>query len=131
MTTDPVIEDDATNLELMGYLLRASAIRSITVASGEEGLDSAHPMPPDLILCDIHLPGIDGHQVARHSKPPDPRKIPLLAVTALAMVGDRDKVLASGFDGYLSKPIVPETFVKQVEGFLPSQRRVSPRSPSC
>lgn len=119
-----VIEDDPPSLELMGYLLRAFDYTPITLGNGEEGLESARSIVPDMILCDIQLPGVDGHEVARRlESDPVLRTVPLVAVTALAMVGDRDKVLASGFDGYLSKPVVPETFVKQVEVFLPLERR--------
>jgi two-component system cell cycle response regulator len=122
-----VIEDDPASLELMGYLLRAFGYTPITVENGERGLVAAQDASPDLILCDIQLPGIDGHAVARRLKGnPVLAQIPLVAVTALAMVGDRDRVLASGFDGYISKPIVPETFVTQIEAFLPSRRRKSP-----
>ena len=67
----------------------------------------------------MQLPDIDGFEVARWLKgDPDLRTVPLVAVTALAMVGDRDRVLAAGFDGYLAKPINPETFVRQMEVFL-------------
>jgi CheY-like chemotaxis protein len=114
-----VIEDDPPSLELMGYLLRAFGYTPITVETGERGLEAAQNQnaPPDLILCDIQLPGIDGHQVARRLKgDPVLAQVPLVAVTALAMVGDRDKVLASGFDGYISNPIVPESF--GADGFL-------------
>ena len=74
---------------------------------------SACSIPPNLIICDVQLPVMDGLEVARHVKS-DPvlRTIPLVAVTALAMVGDRDRVLAAGFDGYIAKPINPETFVR-------------------
>jgi two-component system, cell cycle response regulator len=125
-----VIEDTPTSLELMGYLLESFGYTPILTSDGEAGLDAAHREVPDLILCDIHLPDIDGHEIARRLKS-DPAlwTIPLVAVTALAMVGDRDKVLASGFDGYLAKPIVPETFVKQVETFLRPDQRVSFQRP--
>jgi len=67
----------------------------------------------------VQLPKIDGYGVARWLKShPYLRTIPLVAVTALAMVGDRDKMLAAGFDGYIAKPIAPETFVQEVEAFL-------------
>ena len=87
---------------------------------------------PDLIVCDVQLPDIEGFEVARWLKShPELRAIPLVAVTALAMVGDRDRVLAAGFDGYLAKPIDPETFVRQIEGFLPLERRAAaPRPPA-
>jgi two-component system cell cycle response regulator len=119
-----VIEDDQASLGLMGYLLQAFGYTPVNASSGEEGLEAARRAVPDLILCDIQLPGIDGYEVARQLKrDPVLAEVPLVAVTALAMVGDRSKVMASGFDGYLSKPVVPETFVKQVEGFLPPMRR--------
>src|SRR4051812_11199996 len=111
-----VIEDNPLSLMLMDYLLRAFGYTPISAGSGEEGLETARREIPDLILCDMQLPGMDGHEIARQLKRhPVLGTVPLVAVTALAMVGDRDKVMASGFDGYLSKPIVPETFVKQVE----------------
>jgi two-component system cell cycle response regulator len=114
-----VIEDNPTNLQLMIYLLRAFGHAVLTAMSGEEGLETAHRELPDLILCDIQLPGLDGYEVAQRLKSqPALRAIPLVAVTALAMVGDREKVLASGFDGYLAKPVVPQTFVQAVAGFL-------------
>ena len=87
---------------------------------------------PDLIICDVQLPDIDGFEVARRLKrDPELRPIPLVAVTALAMVGDRDRVLAAGFDGYLAKPIDPEMFARQIEDFLPlaNDPRRRPRRP--
>jgi two-component system cell cycle response regulator len=87
---------------------------------GQAGLDAARREPFDLILCDVQLPKMDGYAVAQQLKGhPVLKRIPLVAVTALAMVGDRDRVLASGFDGYIAKPIAPEAFVGQVEAFLP------------
>ncbi len=73
----------------------------------------------DLILCDLALQKLDGYGVAQRLRA-EPRlsAVPLIAVTASAMVGDRDKVIAAGFDGYISKPITPETFVTDVEGYL-------------
>jgi CheY-like chemotaxis protein len=115
-----VIEDNPTNLELMRYLLTAFGHDAVGVRGGEEGVTAAIERPPDLILCDIHLPDIDGFEVLRRLKmAPQTRAVPVVAVTASAMAGDREQVLASGFDGYMSKPIVPETFVKDVEKFVP------------
>jgi CheY-like chemotaxis protein len=115
-----VIEDNPTNLELMTYLLNASGHSITTATNGEEGLSAALESVPDLILCDLAMPVLDGFGVARRLKS-DPRLdgIPLIAVTASAMVGDRDKVIASGFDGYISKPITPETFAGDVERYFP------------
>jgi two-component system cell cycle response regulator len=114
-----VIEDNADNLDLMSYLLEAFGHTILTAQDGEEGLEMIQQETPDLILCDVHLPGIDGYEVARWLKGhPRLHSIPLIAVTALAMVGDRGRILAAGFEGYLAKPIAPETFVGEVERFL-------------
>jgi CheY-like chemotaxis protein len=117
-----VIEDNPTNLELMTYLLNAFGHVTIVALDGETGVEAALRELPDLILCDLALPGLDGFGVARRLKrEPALKGVPLIAVTASAMVGDRDKVIATGFDGYMSKPITPETFVAEVEAYLPSR----------
>jgi two-component system cell cycle response regulator len=114
-----IIEDNQANLALMTYLLRAFGHTVYTAMDGEAGIAAAHRELPDLIICDVHLPKVDGYEVARQLKRhASLGTTPLVAVTALAMVGDRDKVLAAGFNGYLSKPIVPESFVQEVEAFL-------------
>ena len=117
-----VIEDNPANMQLMVYLLQAFGHEPVEVETGEQGLELARQNVFDLILCDIQLPRLDGYGVAKTLKAhPTLKRTPLVAVTALAMVGDREKVLAAGFDGYIAKPIVPQTFVSQMEAFLPSQ----------
>jgi two-component system cell cycle response regulator len=108
----------------MGFLLRAFSHQPIEAVDGEEGLEAALCESPDLIICDIHLPRLNGYEVAQRLKR-EPRlaDVPLVAVTALAMVGDRDKVLAAGFDGYIAKPIEPESLVPQIESFLSAEKR--------
>lgn len=114
-----IIEDNPLNLELMDYLLRAFNYTVLAATDGDKGIELATREPADLIVCDVHLPTVDGYEVARRLKQhPVLREIPLVAVTALAMVGDREKVLAAGFDGYISKPIAPELFVSEVEAFI-------------
>ena len=114
-----VIEDNPTNLELMTYLLNAFGHTTIAARDGEEGVEVALRTIPDLILCDIALPKLDGYGVAARLKDePTLSGVPLIAVTASAMVDDRAKVIASGFDGYITKPITPETFVGEVEGYF-------------
>jgi two-component system cell cycle response regulator len=127
-----VIEDNPGNLELMTYLLKAFGHEVSTASDGGEGLEAVRREPPDLIVCDVHLPKVDGYEVARQLKiESDLKHIPLIAVTALAMVGDREKLLSSGFDGYISKPIDPEKFIPQIDSFLGAdQRGVLPASPS-
>ncbi|HOO12593.1 MAG TPA: response regulator [Bacillota bacterium] len=111
-----VIEDNPINLELITYILKAFNYTVLTATNGSEGIELAHSQRVDLIICDVHLPGMDGYQVARRLKGhPVLGNIPLVAVTALAMMGDRERVLAAGFDSYISKPIIPEKFIKQIE----------------
>src|SRR6266542_179674 len=127
-----IIEDNPANLELMTYLLRAFGHVPLTAMDGEEGLAAARREKPELIVCDIQLPGLDGHAVARAIKAEAALgAVPLVAVTAFAMVGDRDNVLASGFDGYISKPIDPETFVTHVEAFLRPDQRSKRAAPAA
>ena len=119
-----IIEDNLDNLELMRYLLEAFGHVALSACDGESGVAAVARERPDLVLCDIHLPGADGYEVARRLKS-DPvlARIPLVAVTALAMVGDRDRVIETGFDGYISKPIEPQRFVSDLESLLPQARR--------
>lgn len=115
-----IIEDNPANMELMSYLLAAAGHATTEAWTGEQGLELASQSAPDLVLCDLALPGIDGYAVASRLKGETSlAAVPIIAVTASAMVGDRDKVLAAGFDGYISKPITPETFATEVERFLP------------
>jgi two-component system, cell cycle response regulator len=121
-----VIEDNPDNLDLMVYLLQAFGHTTITLVDGGRALDVAREHRPDLIICDIQLPTVDGIQVANRLKSESSLSaIPVLAVTAYAMVGDRNRLLAAGFDGYISKPIDPEKFVDHIHEFLPVQHRSS------
>jgi two-component system cell cycle response regulator len=114
-----VIEDNPTNLQLVIYLLQAFGHDVSGAREGAEGIEMARHNKPELILLHIHMPKMDGYEVARRLREDlDCRKIPIVAVTALAMVGDREKLLASGFDGYISKPIEPESFSAKVQEFL-------------
>jgi two-component system, cell cycle response regulator DivK len=116
-----LIEDNEQNRYLLTFLLEQRGHEVVPAESGSLGLELAAKVSPDLILLDIQLPGMDGYAVARALKS-DPRlkSIPIVAVTSYAMVGDREKVLAAGAEGYIEKPIDPETFVPEVERFLRS-----------
>ncbi len=126
-----IIEDNQTNLDLMVYLFKAFGYAPVTAHDGREGLAAMADGLPDLIVCDLEMPGMNGYEFAREVKScPEWQKIPLMAVTAYAMVGDRDKVLAAGFDGYIPKPINPETFLGQVETFLRPEQQARRPQPS-
>ena len=116
-----IIEDNPANVELMAFLLTAYGHTAASAPDGARGIAVARAEPPDLVACDVNLPGIDGFGVLAALKAdPGLAGVPVLAVTALAMAGDREKVLAAGFDGYISKPIEPESFVAELEAFLPA-----------
>ncbi|OGB21340.1 MAG: hypothetical protein A3I66_04580 [Burkholderiales bacterium RIFCSPLOWO2_02_FULL_57_36] len=123
-----IIEDNQANMELMAYLLDAFGYRVHADFDGAAGIETAQRTLPDLIVCDVHLPEMDGYQIVRHLKGnPALSNIPVIAVTALAMVGDREKLLDAGFDGYIRKPIDPELFAGQIEKFLPVALRAHAR----
>jgi CheY-like chemotaxis protein len=122
-----VIEDNPTNLQLMVYLLCACGHEVLEGHEGTEGLQKAKIEGVDLILLDIHMPQMDGYEVARRLRAdPQCSKIPLVAVTALAMVGDRERILASGFNGYIAKPIDAEIFLAQLAQFISAPTRPAP-----
>ena len=115
-----LIEDNEQNRYLATFLLEQRGHEVVPAESGPLGLELAAKIRPDLILLDIQLPGMDGHAVA-HALKSDPKlkSIPVVAVTSyLFMVGDREKVFAAGVEGYIEKPINPETFVGEIERFL-------------
>jgi two-component system cell cycle response regulator len=119
-----IIEDSTANLELMSFLLIAFGHTVQSATDGESGVSIAARDHPDAIVCDIQLPRLDGYEVVKRLKArADTRQTPVIAVTALAMVGDRDRGLSSGFDGYIDKPIDPERFVAQIEEFLDVGKR--------
>jgi CheY-like chemotaxis protein len=121
-----IVEDNATNLELVQYLLNSANYATLSAADGEEGLRVARQECPDLVICDLQMPVMNGYEVINEFKADiDLQKIPIVAVTASSMSGDSNRALAAGFDGYIPKPIEPETFVQQVEKFLPPDLRAS------
>jgi CheY-like chemotaxis protein len=118
-----LIEDNEASLTLMSYLLDCSGYKPIVARDGEEGIGVLASCVPDLIVSDLEMPKVDGYQVCRHVKAhSELRKVPILAVTAFAMVGDRDRIMQAGFDGYLTKPLEPENFVSQIEAFIRPER---------
>lgn len=121
-----LIEDNEQNRYLATFLLERHGYRVETAVNGPAGVEAATTSPPDLILLDIQLPGMDGHAVARTLRGIAAlARVPIVAVTSYAMVGDREKVLEAGCDGYVEKPIDPDSFVTTIEtiaGFPRSER---------
>ena len=110
-----IVDDNDKNRKLAQYVLRLDGFRTLEAATGEDGIALAAGQLPDVILMDIRLPDADGTELARRLKA-DPRtaEIPIVAVTAFAMKGDREWFLAAGFDGYIEKPIDVGEFAKLV-----------------
>jgi CheY-like chemotaxis protein len=115
-----VVEDNEMNMQLVEYLLEEGGYQIVKAASGEDALAIARGGEPvDLILMDIHLPGIDGLSVIREMKSDaQTGSIPILALTAHAMRGDKDRFLEAGCDGYISKPIDVKTFLTSIRSYL-------------
>ncbi|MCC5885649.1 MAG: response regulator [Gammaproteobacteria bacterium] len=111
-----LIEDNEQNRYLLTFLLTRHGYHVESACDGRSGIDQAKTEVPDLILLDIQLPTMDGYAVAMALRQiPSLDRTPIIAVTSYAMVGDREKALSSGCDGYIEKPIDPDTFVAEVE----------------
>jgi CheY-like chemotaxis protein len=115
-----VIEDNDQNLYLVTFLLEKHGLEVVAARDGRSGIELATSVKPDLILLDIQLPVLDGYSVARSIREtPELQAVPIIAVTSYAMVGDRERCLASGCTDYIEKPIDPGSFIEQVTRHLP------------
>ncbi len=113
-----LVEDNAMNLKLARDVLRFHGFRTIDATSGADGIATAEEQLPDVILMDISLPDMDGVTALRHlRRRPITEAIPVVALTALAMDADRERLETAGFDGYLVKPIDIKRFPEQVRGY--------------
>jgi len=120
MTTPQVlvVEDNERNMKLFCDLLAVSGYRTLEATTGERAVELALEHGPDLVLMDIQLPGIDGVEALGRLRADDRfASSPVLALTAQAMEGDRERFLAAGFDGYLSKPVDIGEFVATVRRY--------------
>ena len=114
-----IVEDNATNMKLSTFLLESAGYTVIDATNAETGLTLAREEHPDLILMDIQLPGMDGLQATALLKADDAtRDIPVIALTALAMKGDEERILAAGCDGYIAKPLDYKDFLALVAATL-------------
>ena len=114
-----LIEDNEQNRYLATFLLEKNGYTVTSACDGPQGIEAAGRLLPHLILLDIQLPSMDGYAVAKTLRDnPELADIPIVAVTSYAMPGDREKALAAGCNGYIEKPINPETFVTEIEHFL-------------
>jgi two-component system cell cycle response regulator DivK len=122
-----IVEDNEKNRKLVRDVLQFKGYRTLEAESGELGVALARESRPALILMDIQLPGMSGIEALGHLRAdPTTRDIPIVAVTASAMMQDRQRILAAGFDGYQSKPIEVKGFVQMVAEVLAN----GPRKPA-
>ncbi len=114
-----VVEDNPANLQLVEFLLKSAGFTVSSACNGIEAIEKAGAGPFDLILMDVEMPEMDGLTAARKIKgDPALAHIPVVALTSYAMKGDKERCLASGCSGYITKPISTREFVKTVSGFL-------------
>lgn len=114
-----VVEDNERNLKLLRDVLEYAGYDVRVARTAEDGITLAVSEPPDLVLMDLQLPGIDGMEALRRLREsPRTADIPVIAVTAQAMKQDRERALDAGFNGYLEKPITVRAFPDQVRRFL-------------
>ena len=113
-----IVEDNEKNMKLVRDILQATGYDPVEASSGEEALALAAEDAPALVLMDIQLPDIDGSEALRHLRSDERTAgIPVLALTAQAMQGDRESFLAAGFDGYLSKPVDVDELIETVRRY--------------
>ena len=116
-----LVEDNAMNRRMAEFLLRSKGFTVYQATTGEEALLMAREELPDLIVMDLQLPGMDGYAATRTLKADAlTRHIPVVAMTAYAMTGDRERALAAGCDGYITKPIDTQEFPRVVARYLAS-----------
>ncbi len=114
-----IIEDNEQNLYLETFILESYGHEVVQARDGKQGIELAKQVSPQLILLDIQLPVMDGYAVAVELRQNHMlAHIPIVAVTSYAMAGDRERILATGCNGYLEKPINPDTFMADVASYL-------------
>lgn len=114
-----IVEDNEMNFFVINGVLEHAGFETYHVSNGETAVEMAKEHRPDIILMDLQLPGMDGYEATRRIKAdPETAGIPVVALTAHALEGDREKALAAGCDGYLTKPIDTRRFPDTVRGFL-------------
>ena len=119
-----VVEDNERNMKLFRDVLQASGYRTLEATTGERAVELVLEHGPDLVLMDIQLPDIDGVAALDRLRAEErTASVPVLALTAQAMEGDRERFLAAGFDGYLSKPVDIADFVATVKRYCEGRSR--------
>lgn len=123
-----IIEDNEQNLYLTTFILEKHGHAVTAARDGAQGIQLAQETRPALILLDIQLPVMDGYAVAAElRRNPALARTPIVAVTSYAMAGDRERILAAGCNGYIEKPINPDTFLAEALAFLSPDAPTAPQ----
>jgi CheY-like chemotaxis protein len=114
-----VIEDNENNMKLICFILEKHGYSTIRAENGAKGIELALRERPDFILLDIKLPDMDGLEVLRRIRESEINgEIPIIAITSYAMVGDRERMIKAGCNGYIEKPIDPERVIQQIKEII-------------
>ncbi len=119
MKTALVIEDNLDNMELINVILTKNSYKVVKAKTGKQGLELTAEVRPDFIILDIQLPDLNGLEVIQKIRSSKiNRDIPVIAMTSFAMSGDRQKMMKAGFDGYIEKPIEPDSVICQIKKII-------------
>ncbi len=121
-----IVEDNEKNMYLMRFILSKKGYNIVEARNGKKGIEMTEKEKPDMIIMDIKLPDIDGLEATKRiRKIKGFEKTPIIAVTSYAMTGDKERALKAGCNGYIKKPINPDTFIKEMEkGFATSFKKL-------
>ena len=125
-----IVEDNPKNLKLMRDVLQFWGYTTLEAATGEAGVELARAQQPALILMDVQLPGMNGREAMQVLKADEhTRHMPIIALTAFAMKGDKENLLAEGFDGYIAKPVDIKEIPKVLEKYLSGRPGLTSSTP--
>ena len=114
-----VVDDNERNRYLISFILKKNGFEVVTANDGLEGVETTRKQRVDLVIMDIKMPRMDGYEATRRIKKLEScQSVPIIALTSYAMAGDKKKAVAAGCDGYIAKPINPETFMDEIRRFL-------------
>ena len=114
-----IVDDNKKNRYLISFILEKNGFEVITATHGFEGVEAARKQRVDLVIMDIKMPKMDGYEATREiRKLEDYQSVPIIALTSYAMAEDKKKALEAGCDGYIAKPINPETFMDEIRKYL-------------
>jgi CheY-like chemotaxis protein len=123
-----VVDDEPDAIKICHYILKMYGAEALSATNGQEGIATALEQKPEVILSDIAMPVMNGYEMIGALKEnPQTKTIPVIAITAHALVGDREKAISAGFTGYMAKPLQPKKFIHDLIGLLKQHPTTSQR----